>query len=156
MKKIATTICLLSAFQANAHCERDRRDHEERCRSHRGRYHCDEHRTYREVLNNRSFVLNGYGATQYFSVGGDYIKMLTITAEGTNRRGGELDLYINGDFERNLIVPGRDPVYRTAINRRVHSIELYRRNGSVRVYKVEALFGAEGWETHRRDNFWHD
>lgn len=66
------------------------------------------------------------------------IKLLTISAEAMNVKGGEFDLFINGEFKRNFIVPRVDPLYLTSINESADSIELRWTRGKVRIIKVEA------------------
>ncbi len=68
------------------------------------------------------------------------IKMLYIVAEGNNRNGGAFDIFINGQFKRNVEVPGGDPIYLTSLDDVTSSIQLRWTRGSVSVKRIEATF----------------
>ena len=152
MKKMIAIVLLCCSVKAAAHCGRYEREYYNECPDRQG----EQRRAYHQTLSSYPFVLNEYRYDRHISLGGDYIKTLTIAAEGTNYRGGEFELYVNGDFVRNFIVPGRDPIYRTAIDRPVHTIELYRRNGSIRILSVKAFFEHGRGATGTGGNFWYD
>ena len=96
-----------------------------------------------ETVKSWSFTVNDNNPLKTISIDNDRpIKSIYIVAEGTNHKGGELDILVNGNSIRNVYVPGKDPFYYHNFQSPIYTsdISFARRWGSIKVKRVEVVY----------------